>query len=90
MIAPLPSPTLTLPSTTIADDWLRGRLTEARGILADTAQHPNSLVILAARVVAGHTDDARECSDALEVLRQLDRRPLHVIATVAFPNGGAP
>lgn len=90
MNAPLPSPTITPPSTAIADDWVRTRLTEARGILADTAQHPNSLVILAARVVAGHTDDARECQDALDLLRQLDRRPLHVIAAAAFPNGGAP
>ena len=58
-------------------DWMHDRLTEARGVLADTSQHPDSLVILAARVVAGQTDDARECGDALEVLRLLDRRPLH-------------
>jgi hypothetical protein len=90
MTAPLPSPLDTSPSTTISANWMRDRLTEARGILADPAQHPNSLVILAARVVAGHTDDARECSDALGVLRRLDRRPLHVIAAAAFPNGGAP
>jgi hypothetical protein len=90
MIAPLPNPIDTSPSTTIAADWLRDRLTEARDVLADTAQHPNSLVILAARVVIGHTDDARECSDALGVLQRLDRRPPHVIAAAAFPNGGAP
>lgn len=90
MIAPLPNPSVTPPSRMIAADWMRTRLTEARGILADTAQHPDSLVILAARVVAGHTDDAREGSDALGVLRRLDRRPLHVIAAAAFPNGGAP
>jgi hypothetical protein len=90
MTTPLPSPLDTPPSTMIAADWMRARLTEARGILADTAQHPSSLVILAARVVAGHTDDASECSDALGVLQRLDRRPLHVIAAAAFPNGGAP
>jgi len=75
---------------------MHDRLTEARGVLADTAQHPESLVILAARVVVGQTDDARECGDALDecgdaldVLRLLDRRPLHAIAAAAFPKGGA-
>ncbi len=89
MIAPLPSPPNTSSSTAITADWVRDRLTEARGIQADTAKHPNSLVILAARVVAGHTDDARECGDALDLLQRLDHRPLQVIAA-AFPNGGAP
>ena len=54
-------------------DWMHDRLTEARGVLADTTQHPESLVILAARVVVGQTDDARECGDAIELLRLLDR-----------------
>jgi hypothetical protein len=75
------------PSTT--GDWMRDRLTEARGVLADTTQHPDSLVILAARVVVGQTDDAVECGDALGLLRLLDRRPLHAIAAAAFPKGGA-
>jgi len=75
--------------TSATVDWMHDRLTEARGVLADTAQHPDSLVILAARVVVGQTDDARECGDALEVLHLLDRRPLHAIAAAAFPNGGA-
>ena len=66
-----------------------GRLTEARGVLADTTQHPNTLVILAARVVAGQTNSARECADAIDLLYQLDRRPLHAVASAAFPNGGA-
>ena len=61
----------------------------ARGILADTAHHPESLVILAARVIAGQTDNASECSDAIDLLCQLDRRPLHTIAAAAFPKGGA-
>ncbi len=89
MNAPLPNPSLLSPST-IAADWIHDRLTEARGILAENDRHPNSLVILAARVVAGHTDDVRECSDALGVLQRLDRRPLHAIAAAALPNGGAP
>ena len=86
MIAPLPHFAILTPTT---GDWMHDRLTEARGVLADTTQHPDSLVILAARVVVGLTDDARECGDALEVLRLLDRRPLHAIAAAAFPNGGA-
>ena len=72
-----------------AADWMHNRLTEARGVLADTTQHPNSLVILAARVVAGQTDSASECADAIDLLCQLDRRPLHAIAAAAFPKGGA-
>ena len=69
-------------------DWMQDRLTEARGILADIPQHPDSLVILAARVVAGQTDRASECADAVDLLCLLDRRPLHAIATAAFPKGG--
>lgn len=75
--------------TSVTADWMRDRLTEARGVLADTTQHPDSLVILAARVVIGQTNDAVECGDALELLRLLDRRPLHAIAAAAFPKGGA-
>ena len=70
-------------------DWMQDRLTEARGILADLPQHPVSLVILAARVVAGQTDSARECADAIDVLCELDRRPLSAIATAAIATGGA-
>lgn len=70
-------------------DWMHDRLTEARGVLADTIQHPDSLIILAARVVVGQTSDASECADAIDLLRLLDRRPLHAIAAAAFPKGGA-
>lgn len=70
-------------------DWMHDRLTEARGILADTTQHPDTLVILAAQVVLGQSDDATECRDALEVLRRLDRRPLQAIAAAALSQGGA-
>ena len=69
-------------------DWILDRLAEARGVLADTTRHPESLIILAARIVAGQTDDAGECAEAIDLLRLLDRRPLHVLATAAFPNGG--
>lgn len=87
MNAPFPYPPLGPTSAT--SDWMHDRLTEARGVLADTTQHPDSLVILAARVVVGETDDAQECGNALEVLRLLDRRPPHAIAAAAFPKGGA-
>ena len=70
-------------------DWMQDRLTEARGILVNAPLHPVSLVILAARVVAGRTDCARECADAIDLLCQLDRRPLHAIAEAVFQNGGA-
>ena len=75
--------------TSATGDWMQDRLTEARSVLADTTQYPESLVILAARVVVGQTDDARECGDAIDLLRLLDRRPLHAIAAAAFPKGGA-
>ena len=86
MNAPLTKPLI---SASGPGDWMQDRLTEARGILADVPQHPESLVILAARVVAGQTNDASECADAIDLLRLLDRRPLHAIAAAALPNGGA-
>ncbi len=86
MTAPFAHPLIAAASTAT---WMQDRLTEARGVLADTAQHPDTLVILAARIVAGQTDDAHECADAIDLLCQLDRRPLHVLAAAAFPYGGA-
>jgi hypothetical protein len=70
-------------------DWMQQRLTEARAILVEAPRHPDSLVILAARVVAGQTESASECADAVDLWRQLDRRPLHAIVAAAFPKGGA-
>ena len=72
-----------------ASAWMEDRLTEARCILADALQHPDSLVILAARVIAGQSTCASECADAVDVICQLDRRPLQTVAAAAFPNGGA-
>ena len=86
MNAPLSHP---LTSAGSSGDWMRDRLTEARGVLVDTKEHSESLVILAARVVIGQTEDAVECCGALDLLRSLDRRPLHAIAAAAFPKGGA-
>ena len=86
MNAPLSHP---LSSASVASDWMQDRLIEARGILADVPQYPETLVIIAARVVVGQTDNAGECADAIELLRQLDRRPLHAVAAAAFLDGGA-
>ena len=69
--------------------WMQDRLTEARWVLADASHHPQSLIILAARVVAGQTDDTAECAEALDLLRLMDRRPLHAIAASVLPNRGA-
>ena len=86
MTAPFALPLI---AATRTGDWMLTRLIEARGVLADARLHSETLVILAARVVAGHTDDAGECDNAVDLLRQLDRRPLHAIAATAFPKGGA-
>jgi hypothetical protein len=86
MTQPLTHPKAITPG---ASDWMHNRLIEARGILADVPQHPESLVILAARVVAGQAESVGECRNAVDLLRQLDRHPLHAIAAAAFPNGGA-
>ena len=75
--------------TSGASDWMQDRLSKARGILVDARRHPISLVILAARVVAGHSESASECADAVEVICQLDRRPMRAVAAAAFSNGGA-
>ena len=86
MTAPLSHPMVASASSA---DWILDRLKEARGILADLPHHPDSLVILAARVIAGQTDDGAECAGAIDLLRLLDRRPLHVIAAATFPKRGA-
>ena len=74
--------------TSGTSDWMHDRLTEARGILADVPQHPETLVILACRVVSGQSNDASECADAVELLRFLDRCPLQAIAPAVLANGG--
>jgi hypothetical protein len=86
MTAPLSHPLIAVANSA---DWILDRLTEARGVLADRPRHPDSLVILAARIVAGQTDDAGECAEASDLLRLLDRRPLDAVAAAAFPKGGA-
>ena len=43
MTAPLSHPMIASASSA---DWIVERLTEARGVLADTTRHPQSLVLL--------------------------------------------
>ena len=86
MTALLSHPLIAAPSQI---DWMQDRLIEARGILVDALRHPDSLVVLAARVVAGPTGSPIECAEAIDLWRRLDRRPLHAIGAAAFPNGGA-
>ncbi|NEY91845.1 hypothetical protein G4Z14_16260 [Rhodobacteraceae bacterium KMS-5] len=68
---------------------MHDRLIEARGILADPTRHPSSLVIIAARVVVGLTDDSAECAEAVDMLHARDPRPLHAIAASMLQHGGA-
>lgn len=70
------------------DQWHRDRLTEARGILADAARHPSSLVIIAARVVVGLTGNSAECAEAIDFWRVRDPQTLPAIAATAPTTGG--
>jgi hypothetical protein len=73
-----------------SDQWRHDRLAEARGVLADVAHHPDTLIILAAHVVSQHTDEADECAEAIDLLRLLDRLHRHVATAAASgPTGGA-
>jgi len=76
-------------ATPASDDWRHDRLSEARGVIADISQHPVSLVILACRTIAAHSEDGIESAEAVTLWRMLDPRPLHVLATAAFEKGGA-
>ena len=70
------------------EDWPHCQLSEARGVLADAAHHPDTLVILACRTIAAHSRDGRELEDALILWRKLDKRPLAEVAPTAFAKGG--
>ncbi len=71
---------------TIYEDWQQDRLNEARGILADIAHHPDTLVVLACRVICTHSSDPIEHADALGVSRLLSTQPSDDVN--AFPKGG--
>jgi len=67
--------------------WRKERLIEARGILADIAHHPDTLVLLACRVVSGCSPDPAERADALGVMRLLSADTSERAS--ATPKGGA-
>ena len=56
---------------TIHAQWQQDRLIEARGVLADFAHHPDTLVVLACRVICTHSSNSIELADALGVSRLL-------------------
>ena len=51
--------------------WHEDRLSEARGIVADVAHHPDTLVLLACRVICAHSLDPLERVEALSLMRIL-------------------
>ena len=50
-------------------EWHQDRLSEARGIVADVAHHPDTLVLLACRVICAHSLDPLERVEALGLLQ---------------------
>ena len=50
-------------------EWHQDRLTEARGIVADVAHHPDTLVLLACSVICAHSLDPLERVEALGLLQ---------------------
>ncbi|OUS04008.1 hypothetical protein A9Q96_16910 [Rhodobacterales bacterium 52_120_T64] len=52
-------------------EWHADRLSEARGIVADVAHHPDTLVLLACRVICAHSLDPFERVEALGLIRIL-------------------
>ena len=52
-------------------EWHKDRLAEARGIVADVAHHPDTLVLLACRVICTHTLDPLERVEALGLMQLL-------------------
>ena len=54
-----------------SQEWHEDRLIEARGIVADVAHHPDTLVLLACRVICTHTLDPLERVEALGLMKLL-------------------
>ncbi|OUS07871.1 hypothetical protein A9Q96_04910 [Rhodobacterales bacterium 52_120_T64] len=52
-------------------EWHEDRLAEARGIVADVAHHPDTLVLLACRVICAHSLDPLERVEALGLMKLL-------------------
>ncbi len=79
--------TLNARNRSIHEHWQQDRLIEARGILADVAHHPDTLVLLACQVICAHSPDPVERTDALGVMRLLGRHSPETANTTA--KGGA-
>jgi hypothetical protein len=75
------------PKGTAHSHWRQERMLEARGVLADIAHHPDSLVVLACQVICAHSPEPGERADALGVLHLLSAHPPETAS--AAPNGGA-
>ena len=89
-VAHIPAPAFGAPSASICNaqsHWRQARLSEARGVLADIGHHPDSLVVLACRVICTHGSNSIEHADALGVSRLLGREPLSGVSVAL--NGGA-
>ncbi len=84
---PEPARGSSTPTCTAQSHWHQARLIEARGILADIAHHPDTLVLLACRVLCTHGPNSVERADALGVMRLLDKHPPKTVNPV--PKGGA-
>ena len=52
-------------------EWPEDRLIEARGIFADVAHHPDTLVLLACKVICAHSLDPLERVEALGLMKLL-------------------
>jgi hypothetical protein len=72
-----------------AAPWPADRLSEARAILADIAHHPETRLVLAARVIVRHSRDEAECREACALRRLFDTKPRSGTPATACRQGGA-
>lgn len=85
----IPCPAVQENPVTRFAQWRQARLTEARSILSEAADHSITLVTLAALVVADQTDDDAERARAQDLLRLHAFRPLHATTAAPFRHDGA-
>jgi hypothetical protein len=69
------------PTCILQSQWHQERLTEARGIVADIAHHPDTLVLLACRAICTHSADAGERDDALGLIGLLEAPTPHSLSS---------
>lgn len=76
--------------TQTTEEWRADRLYEARNILADIVHHPDTRLILAARVVIANSRDEAERTEAQRLWRLLEPRRSHdCVASASQQGGGA-